>query len=199
VREGRRRRRIGVVVGRHIDGLHGRDRSALCRSNAFLQFANFSVQVGLVPHGRRHAAQQGRNFGTCLNEPENVVDEEEHVEMLLVAEIFRYGQAGKADAKPRAGRFSHLSVDQGGARFLRIAGNDDARFRHFQPKVVAFARALTHAGENGHAAVLHGDVVDQFHNEYGFSNARAAEKSNLSAFQIGLDEIDDLDAGFKHF
>ncbi len=79
-----------------------------------------------------------------------------------------------------------------------IARLDDARLTHFQPEVVAFTGALTHAGEHGVSAVLLGHVVDQFLNYYGLAHTCAAEESDLSAFQEWLDEINDLHAGYKH-
>ena len=166
--------------------------------DAFLQFADFRVQVRLITHGRRHAAQQRGNFRTGLHETENVVDEQQHVQMFFVAEIFGDGQAGQSDAQTRAGRLGHLAVDQRAARFLGVSRNDHARFLHFEPQVVAFARALADAGEHGNAAVLHRDVVDQFLNQDGLAHARAAEQSDLAALQVRLDQIDDLDAGLEH-
>ena len=47
--------------------------------------------------------------------------------------------------------------------------------------------------------MLHGDVVDQFLNQNGFADARAAEQTDFSALQEGLDQVDDLDAGLEHF
>ena len=70
--------------------------------------------------------------------------------------------------------------------------------RHFQPQIVAFARALADAGEHGEAAVLLGDVVDQFHDDDGLADAGAAEQSDLAALQEGLDQVDDLHAGLEH-
>ena len=168
-------------------------------SDALLQFADFGVQVGLVSHGGRHAAQQRGNFRARLHEPENVVDEEQHVQTFFIAEIFRDGQAGQSDAQARAGRFRHLPVDQRGARFFRIARHDDARFLHFQPQVVAFARAFAHAGEHGHAAVLHGDVVNQLLNQNRLAHARAAEQADFAALQVRLEQVHDLDSGLEHF
>ena len=81
VREGRGGSRVGVIVGGHVDGLHRRDGALLGGSDALLQFAHFGGQVGLVTDGRRHAAEQRRNFRARLREPENVVDEEQHVLM----------------------------------------------------------------------------------------------------------------------
>ena len=75
---------------------------------------------------------------------------------------------------------------------------DDARFLHFQPQVVALACALAHPGEDRHTAVLLGDVVDQLHNNDGLAHACAAEQSDLAAAQVGLQQVDHLDARFEH-
>ena len=163
------------------------------------QFADFGVEVRLVADGGRHAAEKRGNFRACLNETENIVDEEQHVEMLFVAEIFGDRQARQADAKTRTGRLGHLAVDQSGARFFGIAGDDDAALGHFQPQVVAFAGAFAHAGENRNAAVLHGHVVNQFHDEHGLADARATEQTDLAALEVRLDQVDDLDSGLEHF
>src|SRR5258708_5872656 len=98
VRERRGGSRVRVVVSGHVNGLHGSDRSTLCRSDALLQFTDFGVQVRLVAHGRRHAAEKRGNFRACLHKTENVVDEEQHVEVVLVAEIFRNRKAGETHA-----------------------------------------------------------------------------------------------------
>ena len=75
---------------------------------------------------------------------------------------------------------------------------DDARLLHLEPEVVAFARALADAGEDRVAAVLHGDVVDQLHDEHGLADAGAAEQAGLAALHVGLEQVDDLDAGLEH-
>src|SRR6185436_5349910 len=61
-----------------------------------------------------------------------------------------------------------------------------------------FARAFTDTAKHGDAAVLHGDVVDQLHDDDGLADAGAAEQADLSTLQIRLEEIDDLDAGLEH-
>ncbi len=179
VRKRRGRSRVRVVVGGHVNGLHGSDRAGLRGSDALLQFANFGVEVRLVADRGRHTAEKRGNFRARLHETENVVDEKEHVEMLFVAEIFGDGEAGEADAKTRAGRLGHLAINQSRAGFLRISRDDDAGFLEFQPKVVAFAGTFADAREDGNAAVLHGDVVDQFLNENRFADARAAEQARF--------------------
>ena len=43
------------------------------------------------------------------------------------------------------------------------------------------------------------DVVNQFHDQYRFADARAAKQTDLTALGIGRDQIDDLDARFQYF
>src|SRR5215472_13226802 len=45
-----RRRRVGVVVGRHVDRLHGRDRVPPGRGDSLLKLAHLVGERGLVPH-----------------------------------------------------------------------------------------------------------------------------------------------------
>ncbi len=91
-----------------------------------------------------------------------------------------------------------LAVDERTFRFRVVLRVDHARFLHFEPQIVAFARALAHAGEHGDATVLHGDVVDQLLNDDRLAHARAAEQTDLAAAQIRLDQVDHLDAGLEH-
>jgi hypothetical protein len=50
-------------------------------------------------------------------------------------------------------------------------------------EIVAFAGALADAGEHGIAAVALGDVVDQFHDDDGLADARAAERADFAALE----------------
>ena len=139
------------------------------RCDALLKFTHFRRQRRLVSHRRRHAAQQRGHFRARLRESENIVDEEQHVLPFVVAEVLRRRQSGQSHAQSGAGRFSHLTVDQGGLV-------DDAGLLHFEPQVVSFTRAFAHAGEHGNSTVLGCDVVDQFLNDDGLSDAGAAKQ-----------------------
>ena len=79
------------------------------------------------------------------------------------------------------------------------SGHHHARLLHFQPQVVALAGALAHAGKDRDAAVLQGDVVDQFHDDDGLAHAGAAEQTRLAALQIGLEQVHHLEARLEHF
>src|ERR1035437_57657 len=190
---------VGVIVGGHVDGLHGGDRALVGGGDTLLQFAHFGGQVGLVSDGARHAAEQRGNLRTGLGEAENVVDEEQQILAFLIAEVLGYGQAGKADAQAGSGRFRHLAVDQGALGFGVIVDVDDARFLELEPEIVAFPGAFADAGEHRNAAVFHGQVVDEFLNDDGLADAGAAEQTDFAAAQVRLDQIDDLDAGLEHF
>ena len=106
-----RRRRVGEVVGRHVDRLHRGDRAGLRRGDALLQLPHLGGERRLVADGARHAAEQRRDLGARLDEAEDVVDEEQHV-LALVAEVLGHRQAGEADAQARARRLVHLAVDE---------------------------------------------------------------------------------------
>ena len=70
---------------------------------------------------------------------------------------------------------------------------------HFVPEVIALTAALADAGEDGIAAVLRCDVVNEFLNEHRFADACAAEQTNLAALWIRLQQVDDLDACLQQF
>ncbi len=150
------------------------------------RFPHLGGQRRLVADRRGDAAQEGRHFGARLGEPEDVVDEQEDVLPLLVAEIFRGGEGRQPHPEARARRLVHLAVHE--ARLL-----EDLRLLHLEPEVVPLAGALAHAAEHGVAAVLDGDVVDQLHDDDGLADAGAAEQADLAALRVGGEEVDDLD------
>ncbi len=199
MRERGRGRRVGEVVGRHVDRLHRRDRALGGGGDALLQRAHVGRERRLIAHRGRNAAEQRRHFRAGLREAEDVVDEEQHV-LALVAEIFGDGQAGQADAGARARRLVHLAVDQrafraGGRAVVLARVLVDAGLDELVIEVVALARALADAGEHRIAAVRLGDVVDQLLDDHGLADAGAAEQADLAALGIGREQVDDLDAG----
>ena len=112
--------------------------------------------------------------------------------MLDIAEVFCHGQTGQADAHTRSGRFIHLAVDQ------RSLGKD-AGLLHLVVEVVPLAAAFADAGEHGAAVVGGCNIVDKLLNENCLADARAAEQSDFTAFGVGADQVDDLDAGLENF
>ena len=159
--EGRGRGRVGQVVGRHVDRLHRGDGTLLGRGDPLLEGAHLGGQGRLVAHVRGHPAQQGRDLGAGLAEPEDVVDEEQGVGPGRVAEPLGHRQGREGHAEPGARRLVHLAEAHHGAVDDRLAGAADLGLLHFQPEVVAFAGPLAHAGEDRVAAVHRGDAGDQ--------------------------------------
>ena len=190
VGEGGGRRRVGQVVGGHVDGLHRRDGAVVGRGDPLLEGAHLRRQRRLVAHGRGHTAEEGGHLGARLAEPEDVVHEHEDVTAALVAEVLGHGQARQGDPQAGAGRLVHLAVAEDGLV-------DDARLLHLEPEVVALTGPLAHAAEHGVAAVLLGDVVDQLHDDDGLAHAGAAEQAGLAALGVGGEQVDDLDAGLE--
>ena len=43
------------------------------------------------------------------------------------------------------------------------------------------------------------DVTDKFHNKNGFTNAGAAEQTDLTTFGIGSEQVNNFNPGFQHF
>ena len=185
VRERGRRRRVGQVVGRHVDRLHRGDRALLGRGDALLQRAHVGAERRLIADRRGNAAEQRRHLGARLGEAEDVVDEQQHVLALGVAEMLGDGQAGQADPGARAGRLVHLAVNQRDLGLGQVLEVDDARLDHLMVEVVALAGALADAGEHREAAMRLGDVVDQLHDDHGLADAGAAEQADLAALGIG--------------
>ena len=82
---------------------------------------------------------------------------------------------------------------------MKSFGIDDLRFLHFVPEVVAFTGPLTDAGEHRESSVVQGNVVDELHDDDGLADTGAAEEADLAALAVGLEKIDDFDAGFEDF
>src|SRR5262245_24626155 len=187
---------IGEIVGGDVDGLHRGDRPALRGGDALLQLADVGAQRRLIADGGRHAAEQRRDLRVRLHEAKDVVDEEEDVLALLVAEVLGDGERAETDARARAGRLVHLPVDQRRARNHRVAVRE-LRLLHLEVEVVALARALAHPAEHRHAGVLLGDVVDQLHDDHRLAHARATEQADLPAALIRGEQVHHLDAGLE--
>jgi hypothetical protein len=101
------------VVRGHVNGLDRGDRAFVGGGDPLLEAGHFLGEGRLVTHGGRRAAEQRGDLGTGLGETEDVVDEEQHVLVVLVAEVFGHGERGEGDAQTRAGRLVHLAVAKG--------------------------------------------------------------------------------------
>ena len=101
--------RVRQVVGRYVHGLNGRNSPGLGVGNALLQLRQLGGQRGLVAQARRHLAQQARYFHPRLNETEDVVNQQQYIALLLVAEVFGHREGGVAHPETCSGWLVHLA------------------------------------------------------------------------------------------
>ena len=195
--EGGGRGGVGQVVGRDVDGLHRGDRAFVGRGDPLLQGAHLGGQGRLIADVRRHPAQQGRDFGAGLAEPEDVVDEQQGVGPGRVAEPLGHRQGREGDPQPGAGGLVHLAEAHDRAVDDRLAGAADLGLLHFEPEVVPLAGPLADAGEDREAAVHLGDAGDQLGQDDRLAQPGAAEEADLAAADERGEQVDDLDAGLE--
>jgi hypothetical protein len=130
---------------------------------------------------------------THLRESEDIVDEEQHILVLHIAEVLRDREASQRHTGTCARGLVHLAIHQRTfALIALLACLDDTRLNHLIVKVSAFARALANAREHREATMPLGDIVDQLHDEHGLADASAAEESNLATTLVRGKKIDDL-------
>ena len=118
--------------------------------------------------------------------------EQQHIAVLVVAEILGHRQRRMAHAEPAARRLVHLAEDHHHVR-------QHAGFLHRIVKLLAFATAFADAAKNADALVMTDHVVDHFGQQHRLADARPAEKSRLAAALQRHEDIDDLDARLKDF
>eukprot|EP00341_Mesodinium_pulex_P006742 CAMPEP_0116906706 /NCGR_PEP_ID=MMETSP0467-20121206/12673_1 /TAXON_ID=283647 /ORGANISM="Mesodinium pulex, Strain SPMC105" /LENGTH=432 /DNA_ID=CAMNT_0004581591 /DNA_START=204 /DNA_END=1503 /DNA_ORIENTATION=+ len=196
--EGCGRRRVSQVVGRHVHGLHGSDGTLGSRADALLQRSQVGGQGGLVSNGRGDAAQQGGHLGAGLGEAEDIVYEQQHVLVLLVAELLCNGESSQTHPGSSSWGLIHLALDQG-ATGTRAIHFNHAGFYHFVIQVVAFAGPFADACENGVSSVGLGNIVDQLHDEHGLSDSGSSKESDLASPGVGSQQVDDLDFSDQEF
>src|SRR5579862_9206565 len=132
--------RIGEVIGGYVDGLDRGDGTAPRVGNALLEGRQLGGHGWLVAQARGHLTHQTRHLRAGLDEPEDVVDEQQHVPVLVVAEIFGHGQRRVSDSKATAGRLVHL------AEYHHHVG-EHAGLLHIAVQLLTLAAALADAAE----------------------------------------------------
>ena len=181
------RSRVGDVVGGDVDRLHRGDRVTTGRGDPLLQLTHLVGQRRLVTDRGRHPAEQRRHLGAGLGEPEDVVDEQQHVLLLHVAEVLGHRQRRQRDPQTGARRLVHLAEDERGLL-------DDAGLGHLRDEVVALTGALADTGEHRHTAEVLGDPVDHLLDEHRLADAGTTEQADLAADHVRRQQVDDLDA-----
>ena len=135
--------------------------------------------------------QQPRNFGTGLNEPKDVIDEEQHIAMAVVAKVLGHRQRRMTHAEAAARWLVHLAEDHHHVR--QHAGRG-----HVAVQLFTFATTLADAAEDADSFSIADHVVDHFCEQYRLADASPSEKPRLAAELQRHEHIDRLDAGSKY-
>ena len=149
------RRRVGEIIRRHIHRLDRGDRAGIGVRDALLQPGKLRAHRGLITEARRHLSHQAGHFHASLDETKNIINEQQHIAMLVVAEIFGHRQRRVADAKTAARRLVHLTENHHHVR-------QHARSLHLAVKFLAFTTTFPDAAKNADALLMADHVMDHF-------------------------------------
>ena len=204
---------VSQVVSRHVDGLDRGNGALLGGGDPLLHATHVSGQGWLVAHSRWNTTQQSGHFRaglhreiviytsftleSYLSEPEDVVNEEQHILTLLVTEVLGDGQTGQSNTSTSARGLVHLSVHQGDLGSLVLEG-DDTTLNHLMIQIVALPGPLADTSEHGETTVSLGNVVDKLHKD-GLADSSATKETNLASLTAGGEQVDDLDTSDMDF
>ena len=149
------RRRVGQIVCRHINRLNGRYGSGVSVGDPFLQPRQFRAHGRLIAQTRRHLPHQAGYLHAGLDEAENIIDEQQHVAMLVVPEILGHCQRRIAHAEPAPRRLVHLPEHHHHVR-------QDTRPLHVTVKLLPFAAPFANPAKNAYALMVPDHVVNHF-------------------------------------
>merc|ERR1711997_1153412 len=197
VRKGGGGGRVSQVISGHVDSLHRCDGSLLGGGNTLLHGTHVSGKSWLVTDSRWDTAEQSRHLGAGLGEPEDVVDEEQHVLTLLVTEVLGDGQTSQGNTGTGARGLVHLSVHQGDLGGLVLEG-DDTTLNHLVIQIVTLPGPLADTSEHRETTVSLGNVVDQLHDKHSLAHSSTAEETDLASLTVGGEQVNDLDTGDKN-
>ena len=156
----------------------------------------------MITDGRGDTSEKGRHLRSGLRETENVVNEKKHVLPLFVTEVFGDSQTSQGNTGTGTWGLVHLSVNKGrlgsSSRTGLLVDLDDSSLNHFVVQIVSFTSTLTNTGENGISSVVHGNVVDKFHDNNCFSDTGSSEQTNFSSFGVRGQKVNNLDSSYKN-
>jgi peptide chain release factor 1 len=112
-----------------------------------LEGTEIGSKSGLVTDGGRNTTEEGRHLRASLGESEDIVDEKEHILVLLITEVLGNGKTGKTDTGTGARGLVHLTVHEGGLGAGAI-NLDDTTVDHFVVEIISLSCALTDTGED---------------------------------------------------
>jgi peptide chain release factor 1 len=138
---------ISQIISGHVDGLDGGDGTLLGGGNSLLESTKIGGEGGLVTDGRGNTTEEGRHLRASLGESEDVVDEKQHILVLLVTEVLGNGETGETNSGTGAGGLVHLTVHEGGLGSWSV-NLDHTGLDHFMVKIITFSGTLTDTGEH---------------------------------------------------
>jgi hypothetical protein len=127
----------------------------------------------------------------ACDEPEDVVDEEQHVLLLHVTEVLGHGQRRQGDPEAHARRLVHLAEAEGG--LLEHAGLSISMRRSVPSRVRSPTPANTDTPPWFWATRRIISVMSTV-----LPTPAPAEQADLAALLVGREQVDDLDAGLEH-
>merc|ERR1719430_2317896 len=147
---------VSQVICGNIDGLDRCDGSLLGGGDTLLHGSHVSSKGRLVTDSRWDPTKQSRHFRASLGEPEDVVDEEQHILTLLVTEVLGDGQTSQSNSSTSARGLVHLSVHQRDLGGLVLEG-DDTTLNHLVVQIVTLPGPLADTSEHRETTVSLGN------------------------------------------
>mmetsp|Transcript_2792 Transcript_2792/g.10054 ORF Transcript_2792/g.10054 Transcript_2792/m.10054 type:complete len:308 (+) Transcript_2792:263-1186(+) len=198
VRKRGRRSRIRQIISRHINSLHGSDRSILCGRNTFLKTSQIRGERRLVSDSRRDTPQQSRHLRVGLCKAENVVHEQKHVLALHVTEVLCDREPRQSHTRPCTWGFVHLSIHKGALGLTGfISQLNHTGLNHLMIKIVALTRPFSDPGKHRETTVRLGDVVDELHNQHSLTNTSSTKKADLASLLVGSKKVYHFDSSHQ--
>merc|ERR1719507_823439 len=185
---------LGNTTGQDSGGVQVRNGGG----DTLLHGTHVSGESWLVTDSGWDTTEQSRHLGTGLGEPEDVVNEEQHVLALLVTEVLGDSQTSQGNTGTGARGLVHLSVHKGDLGGLVLEG-DDTTLNHLVVQIVALPGPLADTSEHRETTVSLGNVVDQLHNKDSLADSSAAEKTDLASLTVGGEQVDNLDTSDEDF
>ena len=103
---------ISKIISWYIDSLHGGNGTRLGGGNSLLEGTQIGGKSWLISYSRWDSTKESRHLRASLGEYEDVVDEEEHILVLLISEVLSDGKSGKTNSGSGTWWLIHLSVHQ---------------------------------------------------------------------------------------
>ena len=144
----------------------------------------------MVAKPRRHLPKQPRDLHPRLKEAEDVIDEQKHVTMFVVSEVFRHRQRSIANPKACAGRLIHLPV-------YHHHVFEHVGILHAAIQLLPFATSFADSAEDAHSSLMAGHIVDHLGQQDRLADPGAPKQSCLSSLFERHEHIDRFDTRFE--